>query len=53
MPKVKVLKKLPKSRTKIKPTGKISQPKQDTNPYADQYLKFYDDIKIPTKRYDW
>lgn len=51
MAKIKIIKKLPKSKKKIK-SNKVSPFKQ-TNNFTNKYLEFYDDIKIPTKRYDW
>lgn len=53
MAKVKILKELPKSKKKVsKPTvyKKISE-KPDK--FKDNYLNYYDDIKIPSRRYDW
>lgn len=53
MAKIKIVKKL-KRNEKYK--RKISfTPKQKTEPnkFTENYLKFYDDIKIPSKRYDW
>ena len=34
-------------------TAKKPQVSQNTNPFMDKYLEFYDDIKIPSRRYDW
>lgn len=52
MAKVKIVKKLKK--------GKVSKPKriakasfQQSNQFTENYLKFYDDIKISSKKYDW
>lgn len=55
MPKVKILKKLPKSKTKYSKTmGKVvPHDKATSNSFADKYLQFYDDIKINSKRNDW
>ncbi len=55
MAKVKILKKLPKSKTKIsKQKGKvIPHDKASTNSFADNYLRFYDDIKTNSRRNDW
>lgn len=51
--KVKILKELPKSKytPKVVPTKKpkAKQPEK----FKDSYLNFYDDIKVPTRRYDW
>ncbi len=55
MSKVKILKKLPKSKTKYsKSLGKVvPHDKASSNSFADKYLQFYDDIKINSKRNDW
>lgn len=53
MPKVKIRKKLPKGKIKIEldPNFKASgKPKEQ---FKDNYLNFYDDIKVSSKRYDW
>ncbi len=51
MAKIKILKKLPKSKNKNKLKPTLSNPQ--ANKFTENYLKFYDDIKIPNKRYDW
>ena len=55
MKKHKILKSLPKTKTKIIKSSqritKFQQPQQ--NQYAEKYLQFYDDIKTPSKRHDW
>lgn len=55
--RVKIVKKLPKSKLKNKKSkiNKTEQKKQlpPVNKFTERYLDFYDDIKIPTKRYDW
>lgn len=53
MAKIKILKKLPKSKVKYSKKKSTKQPVDTSSKYADEYLKFYDDIKIPTRRYDW
>ena len=55
MAKIKILKKLPKSKTKAsKQKGKvIPHDKASTNSFADKYLRFYDDIKTNSRRNDW
>lgn len=53
MAKIKIIKKLPKAKKKQKATKKVVSPFKETNKFTDKYLEFYDDIKIPTKRYDW
>lgn len=55
MPRVKILKRLPKSKTKYsKSMGKVvPHDKASSNSFADKYLQFYDDIKINSKRNDW
>ncbi len=49
----KILKELPKSKSKYKPNPNVKPlpPKQDQ--FKDKYLQFYDDIKISSRRYDW
>ena len=50
-----------KEKNKTKPKNSTtnigSKPKtitpQAPNPFVDKYLEFYDDIKIPSRRYDW
>ena len=51
--KVKILKSQPKSKyvPKVRPTRKPIPEKQDK--FKDNYLNFYDDIKISSRRYDW
>jgi len=53
MPKVKILKKPKKSKVKLpkKSINKALAP--DQNKFKDRYFDFYDDIKTPTKKYDW
>lgn len=54
MPKIKVLKKLPKNKKNTKKTINIqhvNNKSYDKN--KEKYLEFYDDLKIPSKRYDW
>ena len=55
MPKIKIIKK-PKEKNKnykrkisFTPTKNL----KPDNKFADEYLKYYTDIKIPSKRYDW
>lgn len=61
MPKIKILKKLPKKNKKFEKiidektknkTLKTNQSKQ-FDAQTEKYLQFYDDIKISNKRYDW
>ncbi len=52
MKKVKILKKPPKSKKKHKAQPVKTIP-TESNKFTEDYLKFYDDIKIPGKRYDW
>lgn len=40
-------------KTSENKTNKKPQVSQNTNPFVDRYLEFYDDIKIPSRRYDW
>lgn len=50
----KILKKLPKSKSKYSKRGKvIPHDKASTNNFADNYLRFYDDIKTNSRRNDW
>lgn len=54
MAKIKVVKKLRKGKVKAKTlSNKKVSPVKPTNQFADKYLQFYDDIKIPSRRYDW
>ncbi len=54
MKKIKILKHLPKNQksqknyTKEKPYKNTEKDKKNEN-----YLQFYDDIKISSKKYDW
>lgn len=54
MAKIKIVKKLPENKN-YKRKISFTPPKnpQPQNKFADDYLKFYSDIKIPSKRYDW
>ncbi len=40
-------------KTSENKTTKKPQVSQNSNPFVDRYLEFYDDIKIPSRRYDW
>ena len=53
MAKIKIVKKTQKP--KIKPNRKYSftVPAKPENKFTEKYLQYYDDIKIPSKRYDW
>lgn len=53
--KVKIAKKMPKSKRKNKKKSSTKNVNQlpPVNKFTEKYLDFYDDIKIPTKRYDW
>lgn len=54
MSKIKIVKKLSKGKYKIKKrTNPSKTVAQTTNQFTEKYLQFYDDIKIPSKRYDW
>lgn len=53
MAKVKILKKAPKSKCKLKKNPNFKPVSQPQDKFKDKYLEFYDDIKIPSKRYDW
>jgi len=53
MAKIKVVKKLRKGKVKAKTLSNKKVPVTPTNQFADKYLQFYDDVKIPSRRYDW
>ncbi len=53
MAKVKVLKKLKKNKKKIQKNTITKQVLPPENKFKENYLQFYDDIKIPSKKYDW
>lgn len=50
MAKVKILKK-PKVKLPKNTINKVVPPAQ--NKFKDKYFEYYDDIKTPTKKYDW
>lgn len=52
MAKVKILKKLPKSK-KVNNIQKSKIKKNPQNKFVDSYLSYYDDIKVPGRIYDW
>lgn len=52
MAKIKIVKKLPQNKNYKRKVSFTPKP-MPTNKFADDYLKFYDDIKIPSRRYDW
>ena len=53
MTKIKVVKKLRKGKVKTKTLSNKKVVATPTNKFTDKYLQFYDDIKIPSRRYDW
>lgn len=55
MSKVTILKELPKSSkpSNHKPKTKLISNPSPNDSFSNSYLDFYDDIKIPGKRYDW
>jgi len=53
MAKVKISKKLKKGKTKFKTIIGNKSTQKQTNTFKEKYFEFYDDIKTPTKRYDW
>lgn len=53
MAKVKILKKLPKSKTKKTNSSRFLSNPSPKSQFAKSYLEFYDDVKVPGKRYDW
>lgn len=53
MAKVKILKKPKKNKVKL-PKNTINKAVgTPQNKFKDNYFDFYDDIKTPTKKYDW
>ena len=55
MPKIKIIKK-PKEKNKNYKRKVSFTPTKTTKPqdkFTDDYLKFYTDIKVPSRRYDW
>jgi len=55
MAKIKIIKKPKEQNKKYKRKVRFTPAKnsQPQNKFVDEYLKFYTDIKIPSKRYDW
>lgn len=55
MAKIKIVKKPKEQNKNYKRKVSFTPPKtsKPQNKFTDDYLKFYDDIKIPSKRYDW
>ena len=53
MKKPKILKSLPKSRTKKIEIKKKQVILPQNDKFTENYLNFYDDIKTPSKRHDW
>lgn len=55
MPKVKIIKKPKEQNKNYKRKVSFTPPKnpQPQNKFTDEYLKYYSDIKIPSRRYDW
>ena len=53
MKKVKILKKLPKSKTKIKKNEKFTPKSKKEDKFKENYLSYYDDIKVSSKKFDW
>ena len=54
MAKIKIVKKLKQKKNykrKVSFTPLKNSPPQ--NKFTDEYLKFYTDIKVPSRRYDW
>lgn len=49
----KILKSLPKSKHKLKPNPNIKPQSPKEDKFKDNYLKYYDDVKIFSRRYDW
>lgn len=53
MAKVKILKKPKKSKVKLPKNTVNKAVSTPQNKFKDNYFDFYDDIKTPTKKYDW
>lgn len=53
MEKVKIIKKLPKGKIPKEMPSKTKSAPRQTNHFADKYLEFYDDIKVPSRKYHW
>lgn len=53
MSKVKIKKKLPKGKRVKFETDANKRLSNATDKFTENYLQFYDDIKVPFKRYDW
>ena len=55
MPKIKIIKKPKEKNKNYKRKVSFTPPKnpKPDNKFTDEYLKFYTDIKVPTRRYDW
>ena len=53
MAKIKIVKKLKKNKNYKRKVSFTPKQTPTTNKFTEDYLKFYDDIKVPTKRYDW
>ena len=50
---IKIVKELPKAKNYKRKVSFEPKKTAPVNKFTEDYLKFYDDIKIPTKRYDW
>ena len=48
MKKVKIRKKLPKGKVKFKLNKNFQKKSPEQDRFKDNYLQFYDDIKIPS-----
>lgn len=53
MAKIKVIKKLPKQNKNYKRKVEFKLPAEKQDKFKENYLQFYDDIKIPSKKHDW
>lgn len=53
MAKVKILKSLPKSKKKHAKPSNFKRIVEKPDKFKDNYLNYYDDIKISSRRYDW
>lgn len=55
MKKIKVLKSLPENKKSLSKTYKKNRKYKymEKDKFSDKYLQYYDDIKIPSQKYDW
>lgn len=53
MPKIKILKKPKKNKIKLPKNTINKQTMPVENKFKQKYFEYYDDIKTPSKKYDW